>query len=90
MPRGFLFNIVQRGVAHEPYEDCVAAMRLYKRIRSQRLECEEGTGKGSAHDNSNPFTVFKQKDVEAMTPDALLKISWSNYYCWCLDAALQS
>ena len=71
----------------------MAAMRLYKMMRSQRHSSEEGSGKGSAHDNwtnyNNPFIVWKQKDLEGMTPDALLKISCSDYYCWCLDAQLQ-
>jgi len=84
---------IQKGTAHGPYEDCVAAMRLYKKLRSQRHSCEEDSGKGSALDNwtnnNNLFTVWKQKDLEAMTPDALLKLSHSDYYCWCLDAPPQ-
>eukprot|EP00253_Pinus_taeda_P021935 PITA_21935 len=93
LTQAFLGYEIQRGPAHEPYEDCVAAMRLYKKLRSQRHSCEEDSGKGSVHDNwtnnNNPFTVWKQTDLEAMTPDALLKLSRSDYYCWCLDAPQQ-
>eukprot|EP00268_Persea_americana_P034869 TRINITY_DN34468_c0_g2_i2.p1 TRINITY_DN34468_c0_g2~~TRINITY_DN34468_c0_g2_i2.p1 ORF type:complete len:241 (+),score=39.04 TRINITY_DN34468_c0_g2_i2:1185-1907(+) len=66
---------------HDPYEDSVAAMRLYKRMRAQvHQPVKASTLSGSLHD------PWIQKQVEKMTPDALLEISRSNYRCWCLDS----
>ncbi|XXG80757.1 hypothetical protein AAC387_Pa09g1546 [Persea americana] len=66
---------------HDPYEDSVAAVRLYKRMRAQvHQPVKASTLSGSLHD------PWIQKQVEKMTPDALLEISRSNYRCWCLDS----
>lgn len=89
LTQAFLGYEIQKGTSHEPYEDCVAAIRLYRKMRSQRHSCEEGSAYDNWTNNNNPFTVWKQKDLEAMTPEALLKISRSDYYCWCLDAQQQ-
>lgn len=59
----------------------MAAMRLYKRMRAQVHEPAEAlTLSGSLLD------PWIQKQVEKMTPDALLEISRSKYKCWCLDS----
>ncbi|CAA7044176.1 unnamed protein product [Microthlaspi erraticum] len=60
---------------HEPYEDCVAAMRLYKRMRDQ----EHGKAQG------NGLNSWKQSDLEKMGPEELYHKSASDYPCWCLD-----
>lgn len=67
---------------HDPYEDSVSAMRLYKRFRSfehQEIEVAGNpkVGKG--------FDSYKSKDLERMSPTALFEISKSNYRCWCKD-----
>eukprot|EP01018_Ginkgo_biloba_P026006 Gb_27969 [translate_table: standard] len=84
LTQAFLGYKIQNGT-HDPYEDCVAVMRLYKRMRSQVhlvKECQHAY----ETQNENSFPLWKQKDLEKMTPEALLEISCSNYYCWCLDA----
>ncbi|MQM06395.1 hypothetical protein Taro_039217 [Colocasia esculenta] len=68
---------IQTGM-QDPYEDCVAAMRLYTRMRSHAHPAEQDPGSG--------LTNSKQKDLEKMTPAAMLELSSSDYYCWCLDA----
>ncbi|RWR93965.1 RNA exonuclease 4-like protein [Cinnamomum micranthum f. kanehirae] len=76
---------IQTGI-QDPYEDCVATMRLYKRMRSQAHPTEEGPPSSSETQHRNNFAAWKQKELEKMTPDALLEISRSDYYCWCLDS----
>lgn len=72
---------------HDPYQDSVSVMRLYKRIRSQDHPME-GTIRIS---NSSPLSFscssdpWKSMGHESMTPDELLEISRCNYKCWCLD-----
>ncbi|KAL4205444.1 hypothetical protein AMTRI_Chr01g137340 [Amborella trichopoda] len=78
LTKTYLGYEIQSGV-HDPYEDCVAVMRLYKRMRSQPHKAEECT-------TYNPFLGFTQKELESMTSDELLDISRTDYYCWCLDA----
>ncbi|XP_052171335.1 RNA exonuclease 4-like isoform X2 [Diospyros lotus] len=82
---------IQSGV-HDPYIDCVSAMRLYKRIRAQD-HCSQGLEASVAaqqsHNlmtNGNSFDNWKPKELESMTPDELFQISKSNYKCWCLDS----
>ena len=64
----------------DPYEDCVASMRLYKRMISQVHK------KGDHPQNQNNFALWRQSELEKMTPDQLLEISRSDFYCWCLDS----
>lgn len=78
---------IQTGHQH-PYEDCVAAMRLYRRMRGQ----QHRRGGGDA-DNGAPaasadqaFPAWRQRELERMTPDELLGLSTPDYHCWCLDA----
>ncbi|XP_042496989.1 uncharacterized protein LOC122075868 isoform X2 [Macadamia integrifolia] len=70
----------------DPYEDCVATMRLYMRMRSQVHPMEDYPLATDAP-NRNNFAVSRQNELERMTPDAMLAISRSDYYCWCLDSA---
>lgn len=82
---------IQIGV-HDPYEDCVAAMRLYKRMRSQDHPVEV-TGTLTAKRYlaaTNIFNSFQPMDLEKMTPDELFETSKSNYKCWCLDSSREA
>ncbi|KAK1327263.1 hypothetical protein QJS10_CPA01g01321 [Acorus calamus] len=74
---------MQTGV-QDPYEDCVAAMRLYMRMRSQ-VHPDHPQTYGEAH-NKNAYAAWKQRELERASPEALLEISASDYYCWCLDS----
>ncbi|RWR85589.1 RNA exonuclease 4-like protein [Cinnamomum micranthum f. kanehirae] len=75
---------IQTGI-QEPYEECVASMRLYMRMRSQAHQTKELPGSSEAQ-HLNNFASWRQKELEKMTPEALLEISRSKYYCWCLDS----
>ncbi|KAL8548413.1 hypothetical protein ACS0TY_007650 [Phlomoides rotata] len=75
---------IQSGL-HDPYEDCVSAMRLYKRLGAQKHQ-EKGvvlplTSRGA----SNVYDSWNRKEIENMSPDELFDISKPNYKCWCLD-----
>ncbi|KAK1302317.1 hypothetical protein QJS10_CPB12g00200 [Acorus calamus] len=74
---------IQTGV-QDPYEDCMAAMRLYMRMRSQAHPDHHQTY-GEAH-NKNVYAAWKQRELERASPETLLEISASDYYCWCLDS----
>ncbi|KAJ9187674.1 hypothetical protein P3X46_003101 [Hevea brasiliensis] len=78
--QSYLGYDIQTGV-HDPYEDCVSVMRLYKRMRGQNHQVE-GSGIESICDG---FDFWKPKELEKMTPEELYEISRSNYRCWCLD-----
>ncbi|KAM3761471.1 hypothetical protein ACB098_01G270500 [Castanea mollissima] len=69
----------------DPYEDCVASMRLYKRMRSQ-VHIREDHPLASDSQNQNNFALWRQSELEKMNPEQLLEISRSDYYCWCLDS----
>ncbi|CAN8266111.1 unnamed protein product [Cochlearia groenlandica] len=69
----------------EPYEDCVATMRLYTRMRYQKHKIEAYPLGSDAPSHSNQV-AWRQSEVERMSPDAMLNISRSDYYCWCLDS----
>ncbi|XP_043707946.1 uncharacterized protein LOC122657338 [Telopea speciosissima] len=78
---------IQSGI-HDPYEDCVAAMRLYKRMCGQVHRSEGITSSDATqytHSCINSFDSLRPKELENMSPDALYEISRSNYRCWCLD-----
>lgn len=80
---------------HDPYEDCVSVMRLYKRMRSQ-YHPEAGFGTAIVNHNTQSFgsgfDSCKLRELENMAPDELYKLSKPNYRCWCLDSrrALQA
>lgn len=70
---------------HDPYEDCISVMRLYKRIRGQSHH-EEGFGALTSSNNMDSMSdSWKSKEVDNLTPDELFAISRSDYRCWCLD-----
>ncbi|KAF5740369.1 C2H2L domain class transcription factor [Tripterygium wilfordii] len=69
----------------DPYEDCVATMRLYKRMRSQFHKREEHP-LASDPQNRNNFAAWRQNELERLSPEEMLAISRSDYYCWCLDS----
>ncbi|XP_073277333.1 RNA exonuclease 4-like [Primulina huaijiensis] len=75
---------IQTGV-QDPYEDCVATMRLYVKMRSQIHKVEDYP-LASDPQNRNNFASSRQNELERMTPEKMLEISRSDYYCWCLDS----
>ncbi|KAI4349552.1 hypothetical protein L6164_010129 [Bauhinia variegata] len=84
LTRTFLGYDIQGGT-HDPYEDCVSVMRLYKRIRGQLHE-DEGLGALIPSNFIGISDSWKSKEVENLSPDELYAISRSEYNCWCLDS----
>ncbi|OIW09008.1 hypothetical protein TanjilG_05984 [Lupinus angustifolius] len=85
-PNHLLSYDIQTGT-HDPYEDCVSVMRLYKRIRGQ-VHQDEGnrTSTSTASNNIIPESdPWGSKEVDNLTPDELYAMSNSNFKCWCLD-----
>ncbi|PKA56731.1 Small RNA degrading nuclease 1 [Apostasia shenzhenica] len=81
----FLGYDIQTGI-QDPYEDCVAAMRLYMRMRAQPHPRDYASGAGEAQSPSSfASSSWRQRELERMSPEALLEISASDYYCWCMD-----
>ncbi|CAK9162805.1 unnamed protein product [Ilex paraguariensis] len=74
---------IQTGI-QDPYEDCVATLRLYTRMKSQ-VHKMENYPLATDPQNRNNFASWRQSELERMTPDEMLEISRSDYYCWCLD-----
>lgn len=74
---------IQEGV-HQPYEDAVASLRLYKKMRSVDHQPEYPIGRIGAH-LADIFDGRSYKELENMNPEELIKFSRSNYRCWCLD-----
>lgn len=74
---------------HDPYEDCVSVMRLYKRMRSQNHpDARTGTAIVS-HRTQNfgdRYDSQKLRELLNMTEDELYNLSRPNYKCWCLDS----
>lgn len=75
---------IQTGI-QDPYEDCVATLRLFMRMRSQVHKIEDHP-LASDPQNRNNFASRRQNELERMSPEQLLEISRSDYYCWCLDS----
>ncbi|KAL6960605.1 hypothetical protein U1Q18_038370 [Sarracenia purpurea var. burkii] len=75
---------IQTGI-QDPYDDCVATMSLYMRMRSQ-LHNVEKYPLASDPQNRNNFAQWRQSELERMSPEELQEISRSDYYCWCLDS----
>ncbi|XVE83959.1 hypothetical protein DITRI_Ditri16bG0130700 [Diplodiscus trichospermus] len=69
-----------------PYEDCVATMRLYLRMRNQ-VHRRENYPLASDPQNRNNFAPWRQSELERMSPEEMQAISRSDYNCWCLDSA---
>ncbi|XWS36267.1 hypothetical protein CRYUN_Cryun20dG0070600 [Craigia yunnanensis] len=78
---GHLLRYVIQSAIHDPYEDCISVMRLYKRIRGQDHPVE---GFGNKKANIG-FDSFRSTELDKMTPDELNEISISDYKCWCVD-----
>ncbi|XP_022993635.1 RNA exonuclease 4-like [Cucurbita maxima] len=74
---------IQNGV-QDPYEECVGGMRLYKRMRSQVHRIEHHP-MASDPQNKNNFAAWRESELERMSPEQMLEISRSDYYCWCMD-----
>ncbi|MED6107208.1 hypothetical protein PIB30_012047 [Stylosanthes scabra] len=84
LTRTYLGYDIQSG-AHDPYEDCVSAMRLYERIRGQ-IHKEEHYGTLTSNKNSiGKSNCWQSEEVKNLTPDELYGMSKSDYRCWCLD-----
>ncbi|KAK2371304.1 Exonuclease family protein [Trifolium repens] len=84
LTKTYLGYDIQTGI-HDPYEDCVSVMRLYKRIRGQSHE-DEGYGKLTPSDNIvSMCDSWRSKELDNLTPDELYAISKPDYRCWCLD-----
>ncbi|XP_026429917.1 uncharacterized protein LOC113326392 [Papaver somniferum] len=86
LAQAYLGYDIQTGI-QDPFEDCVATMMLYKRMRNHNHKAEDvSTATDAQNGNSNNFAGLRQNDLERMTPDQLLAISTSDYHCWCLDS----
>ncbi|KAL1345082.1 hypothetical protein HN51_018874 [Arachis hypogaea] len=83
LTRTYLGYDIQSG-AHDPYEDCISVMRLYKRIRGQ-IHKEEGYGTLTSNNNIGESDCWQSEKVSNLTPDELYAMSRSDYRCWCLD-----
>ncbi|GMH02636.1 hypothetical protein Nepgr_004475 [Nepenthes gracilis] len=87
LTKTYLGYEIQTGV-HDPYEDCVSAMRLYKRMCAHAQDHHAGcplTPNIQTPLNGEPGP-WKMKDLEKMTPDELYEMSRSDYVCWCFDS----
>ncbi|XP_010545082.1 PREDICTED: RNA exonuclease 4 isoform X2 [Tarenaya hassleriana] len=85
LTKSYLGYKIQSG-KHCPYEDCVSAMRLYKKMRDQD---HRFAGKLDTAKPGNGLNLWKQGDLEKMTPEELYEISRSEYWCWCLDRVIE-
>ncbi|KAL7100716.1 hypothetical protein ACP275_08G012000 [Erythranthe tilingii] len=83
LTKAYLGYDIQTGI-QEPYEDCVATMRLYIRMRAQAHKVEDYP-MASDPQNRNNFASRRQSELERMSPQKMLEISRSDYFCWCLD-----
>nr|ACG46030.1 RNA exonuclease 4 [Zea mays] len=81
LTQAYLGYDIHTGI-QDPYEDCVAAMRLYIRMRSQAHQRDYNSGSGEAQNN---YPAWRQRELDRMSPEELLALSASDYYCWCLD-----
>ncbi|CAM0879451.1 unnamed protein product [Alopecurus aequalis] len=88
LTRSCLGYEIQSGGHQHPYDDCVAAMRLYKRMRALRhggREEEDGCARPPAASVPEAFPAWRQRELERMSPEELLRMSKPDYHCWCLD-----
>ncbi|WJX67585.1 hypothetical protein P8452_52040 [Trifolium repens] len=83
LTQAYLGYDIQTGI-QDPYDDCVAAMRLYIRMRAQIHKIEDYP-LASDPQNRNNFASWRQSELERMSPEHMLDISRSDYYCWCMD-----
>ncbi|KAH7432778.1 hypothetical protein KP509_07G039500 [Ceratopteris richardii] len=71
---------IQEGKSHDPLEDAIAAMRLYKRMRNANHNMQGGTKRRQL-----PLYARPSRELETMTPEELLELSEPRFRCWCLD-----
>ncbi|KAJ3694331.1 hypothetical protein LUZ60_009811 [Juncus effusus] len=83
LTQAYLGYDIQNGI-QDPYEDCVATMRLYSRMRYPNHPRDYASGSGEGQTRNN-YPAWRQRELERMTPESLLELSVSDYYCWCLD-----
>ncbi|KAK0590687.1 hypothetical protein LWI29_030431 [Acer saccharum] len=83
LTQAYLGYDIQTGI-QDPYEDCVATMRLYNRMRSQ-VHRREDCPLASDPQNRNNFASWRQNELERMSPQEMMALSRSDYYCWCFD-----
>ncbi|GLJ21337.1 hypothetical protein SUGI_0392320 [Cryptomeria japonica] len=81
LTQSFLGYKIQNGT-HDPYEDCVAAMRIYKKMRNE----DHSLSATEFVPENGVYSRMRQKELEKMSPEALLQISQSDFYCWCMDS----
>ncbi|KAK9755518.1 hypothetical protein RND81_01G031400 [Saponaria officinalis] len=84
LTQAYLGYDIQTGI-QDPYEDCVSTMKLYMRMRSQNHKLEENPIANETQQNRNTFAQWRESDLGRMSPEELLAISRSDFYCWCLD-----
>ncbi|CAA0828510.1 Exonuclease family protein [Striga hermonthica] len=84
LTKAYLGYDIQTSI-QDPYEDCVAAMRLYKKMRSQVHNMGDYPTTSDLQ-NRNNLASRRQSELERMTPQQMLEISRCDYYCWCLDS----
>ncbi|XP_055805767.1 RNA exonuclease 4-like [Solanum dulcamara] len=85
LTKAYLGYDIQIGV-QDPYEDCVATMKLYMRMKFSQFHKKENYPLATDPQNKNNFASWRQNELERMTPEQLLDFSRSDYYCWCLDS----
>ncbi|CAM0879452.1 unnamed protein product [Alopecurus aequalis] len=88
LTRSCLGYDIQNGGHQHPYDDCVAAMRRYKRMRALSHggpKVEDGCVRPPAASVPEAFPAWKQRELERMSPEELLRMSKGDYHCWCLD-----
>ncbi|KAG4174438.1 hypothetical protein ERO13_A11G120401v2 [Gossypium hirsutum] len=81
LTKTYLGYNIQCGI-HDPYEDCISVMRLYRRMCGQ--DHQQVFRLGDEKANSG-FDSFRSMELEKKAPDELYEISTSDYKCWCLD-----
>jgi hypothetical protein len=60
-------------------------MRLYHRMKRQQHPNSGGGADGPAASADQAFPAWRQRELERMTPEELLRLSTPDYHCWCLD-----
>ncbi|KAK4360777.1 hypothetical protein RND71_019729 [Anisodus tanguticus] len=80
LTKAYLGYDIQTGV-QDPYDDCVATIKLYMRMKSQAHKREDYP-LATDPQNRNNFASWRQSELERiMTPPKILEISRSDYYC---------
>ncbi|KAK6129323.1 hypothetical protein DH2020_009435 [Rehmannia glutinosa] len=78
LTKAYLGYDIQTGI-QDPYEDCVATLRLYMRMRSQAHKVEDYPMA------SDPQNKRRQSELERMTPEKMLEVSrpfqYQEIYC---------